>query len=89
MTEKGPNFYVFYFDIFIVLIFWCQEPSSFGSLLELCWKGTKTVPLEAGGERKFLQVLPPLHPPPPKLEDKKDDKEPLKTVSRHEFFVGL
>jgi hypothetical protein len=28
-------------------------------MLELCWKGTKIVPLEAGGERKFLQVKPP------------------------------
>jgi hypothetical protein len=51
--------YVFQSDISIVLIFFYQEPSSFGSLLELCWKGTKTVPLEAGGERKFLQVMPP------------------------------
>ncbi|XP_059613263.1 fumarylacetoacetase [Phlebotomus argentipes] len=28
---------------------------SFGSLLELCWKGTKTVPLSGGETRKFLQ----------------------------------
>ncbi|XP_055707762.1 fumarylacetoacetase [Phlebotomus papatasi] len=28
---------------------------SFGSLLELCWKGTKTIPLSGGETRKFLQ----------------------------------
>merc|ERR1711970_784570 len=31
------------------------DPSSFGSMLEICWKGTKPVPMEGGGERKFLQ----------------------------------
>jgi len=31
------------------------EPSSFGSMLELSWKGTKPINLEGGGERKFLQ----------------------------------
>lgn len=29
-------------------------PDSFGSLLELCWKGTKPIPLPNGQERKFL-----------------------------------
>jgi len=29
--------------------------NSFGSMLELSWKGTKPVPLEEGGERKFIQ----------------------------------
>ena len=33
-----------------------QEPSSFGSMLELSWRGSKTVPLKnGGGERKFLK----------------------------------
>lgn len=33
-----------------------QEPSSYGSMLELSWRGSKTVELqEGGGERKFLQ----------------------------------
>lgn len=31
------------------------EPGSFGSMLELCWKGTKTVPLGTEAERKFLK----------------------------------
>eukprot|EP00090_Calanus_glacialis_P021383 TRINITY_DN329_c0_g1_i4.p1 TRINITY_DN329_c0_g1~~TRINITY_DN329_c0_g1_i4.p1 ORF type:complete len:439 (-),score=134.62 TRINITY_DN329_c0_g1_i4:729-1997(-) len=31
------------------------EPSSFGSMLELSWRGSKPVPLTEGGERKFLQ----------------------------------
>ena len=28
---------------------------SYGSMLELCWKGTKEVPLESGETRKFLK----------------------------------
>ena len=33
-----------------------QEPGSFGSMLELSWRGAKTVPLGSSGhERKFLQ----------------------------------
>merc|ERR1719466_754777 len=31
------------------------EPTSFGSMLELSWRGSKPVPLTEGGERKFLQ----------------------------------
>jgi len=31
------------------------DPSSFGSMLELSWKGSKTVPLSEGGERKFIK----------------------------------
>jgi len=31
------------------------DPSSFGSMLEICWKGTKPFPMDDGGERKFLQ----------------------------------
>jgi len=31
------------------------DPSSFGSMLELSWKGTKPIPMDGGGERKFLQ----------------------------------
>lgn len=31
------------------------EPSSFGSMLELSWRGSKTIPLKNGGERKFLK----------------------------------
>lgn len=32
------------------------EPSSFGSMLELSWRGSKQVPLKnGGGERKFIQ----------------------------------
>merc|ERR1711963_329149 len=32
------------------------EPGSFGSMLELSWRGAKTVPLGSSGhERKFLQ----------------------------------
>lgn len=31
------------------------EPGSYGSMLELCWKGTKPIPLGDSGEtRKFL-----------------------------------
>jgi fumarylacetoacetase len=40
-----------------------QTPDSFGSMLELCWKGTKPITLpEGGGERRFLKVfwLPPI-----------------------------
>ncbi|XP_030373370.1 fumarylacetoacetase [Scaptodrosophila lebanonensis] len=31
-----------------------ETPDSYGSLLELCWKGTKTVELQGGKTRKFL-----------------------------------
>ncbi len=31
------------------------EPSSFGSMLELSWRGTEPVPMPDGTERKFLQ----------------------------------
>jgi len=30
-------------------------PDSYGSLLELCWRGTKPIPMQDGTERKFLQ----------------------------------
>lgn len=32
-----------------------QDPSSFGSMLELSWRGSKPLPMVGGGERKFLQ----------------------------------
>ena len=32
-----------------------QTPDSYGSMLELCWKGTKTVDLGYGETRKFLK----------------------------------
>ncbi|EDW70107.1 fumarylacetoacetase [Drosophila virilis] len=32
-----------------------ETPDSYGSLLELCWRGTKTVVLQGGKTRKFLQ----------------------------------
>nr|CAB3244219.1 fumarylacetoacetase-like [Phallusia mammillata] len=32
-----------------------EEPSSFGSMLELCWKGTKTIDLGGSHTRKFLK----------------------------------
>ncbi|KAK6620241.1 hypothetical protein RUM44_006642 [Polyplax serrata] len=32
-----------------------QTPDSFGSMLELCWKGTKPIQLSDGTTRKFLQ----------------------------------
>jgi fumarylacetoacetase len=32
-----------------------SDPSSFGSMLELSWKGTKPLKLEDGSERKFIQ----------------------------------
>lgn len=31
------------------------DPSSYGSMLELSWKGTKVVSMDDGGERKFLK----------------------------------
>jgi len=31
-----------------------ETPESFGSMLELCWKGTKSIPLKGGQTRKFL-----------------------------------
>mmetsp|Transcript_16031 Transcript_16031/g.31394 ORF Transcript_16031/g.31394 Transcript_16031/m.31394 type:complete len:440 (+) Transcript_16031:36-1355(+) len=31
------------------------EPSEYGSMLELCWKGTKEVPMNDGSIRKFLK----------------------------------
>jgi len=31
-----------------------SEPGSYGSLLELTWRGTRPIPLPGGGERKFL-----------------------------------
>lgn len=33
------------------------EPSAFGSMLELAWKGTKPLKLSDGSERKFIQDL--------------------------------
>lgn len=35
--------------------FYSQTPDSYGSMLELCWKGTKTVDLGNGETRKFLK----------------------------------
>lgn len=32
-----------------------STPDSFGSMLELCWKGTKPIKLDDGNERKFMQ----------------------------------
>lgn len=32
-----------------------ETPDSFGSMLELSWKGTKTVQLNGGQTRKFIQ----------------------------------
>ena len=32
-----------------------EDPSSYGSMLELSWKGTKPVPMNDGSERKFIQ----------------------------------
>jgi fumarylacetoacetase len=32
-----------------------QTPDSYGSMLELCWKGTKPIELPNGEVRKFLQ----------------------------------
>ncbi|XP_014220060.1 fumarylacetoacetase [Copidosoma floridanum] len=32
-----------------------ETPDSYGSMLELCWKGTKPVSLNDGSQRKFLQ----------------------------------
>lgn len=32
-----------------------SDPGSFGSMLELSWKGSKAVPLDHGEERKFIQ----------------------------------
>ncbi|XP_015433619.1 PREDICTED: fumarylacetoacetase [Dufourea novaeangliae] len=32
-----------------------ESPDSFGSLLELCWKGTRPIPLKDGTKRTFLQ----------------------------------
>ena len=31
------------------------EPGSYGSMLELAWKGTKPIQLSTGEERKFIQ----------------------------------
>lgn len=32
-----------------------ETEDSYGSMLELCWRGSKTISLKNGGERKFLQ----------------------------------
>lgn len=32
-----------------------ESEDSFGSLLELCWRGAKTIELKDGQQRKFLQ----------------------------------
>ena len=31
-----------------------KTPDSYGSMLEISWKGTKPMPMPGGGERKFL-----------------------------------
>jgi hypothetical protein len=36
-------------------LFVSQTPDSYGSMLELSWKGTKTVALSGGATRKFIQ----------------------------------
>ena len=36
-------------------MFCLQTEDSYGSMLELCWKGTKTIDLGNGMTRKFLQ----------------------------------
>lgn len=38
-----------------ILIVILQTSDSFGSMLELSWKGTKPIPLLDGSQRKFLQ----------------------------------
>ena len=40
----------------MVLTTYIQTPDSYGSMLELSWKGTKPVPLSNGETRKFIQV---------------------------------
>ena len=40
--------------MFDVFWFFPQTPDSYGSLLELCWKGTKPLDLGHGVTRKFL-----------------------------------
>ena len=47
----GAQTFVYYFNY--------QEETSFGSMLELSWKGSRTVQLKGGAERKFLQVIIP------------------------------
>lgn len=32
-----------------------QTPDSYGSMLELSWRGSKPVPLDNGSTRKFIQ----------------------------------
>ena len=39
----------------LTFFFYFQTPDSYGSMLELCWKGTKPVDLGEGITRKFLQ----------------------------------
>lgn len=41
--------------IYLLLIISIKESDSFGSMLELSWKGTKPVQLAGGETRKFLQ----------------------------------
>ena len=43
------------FTIFTQFLFWLQEPDSYGCLLELSWRGSKTLDLGQGNTRKFLQ----------------------------------
>ena len=31
------------------------SPESYGSMLELCWRGEKPIELPGGGERKFIR----------------------------------
>lgn len=37
------------------MCFFFQTPTSFGSMLELSWKGSKPIKLNDGTTRKFLQ----------------------------------
>ena len=41
--------------MFTHFLFWVQEPDSYGCLLELSWRGSKTLDLGQGNTRKFLQ----------------------------------
>jgi hypothetical protein len=46
---------IYNYILHLIYTYISQTEDSFGSMLELCWKGTKPIDLGDGVTRKFLQ----------------------------------
>ncbi len=54
-TKSKISFRLFLTDLMASGTISGETPDSFGSMLELSWKGTKTIELTGGQTRKFIQ----------------------------------